>query len=654
MMKSIYRADIDGLRAVAVVPIVLLHFGVQAFAGGYVGVDIFFVISGYLITANILRDIAGGSFSFTDFYMRRLRRIGPALLTVLILSLGAGFFLLSPPDLVDLSESVGASLLSISNILFWIETGYFDSNAIFKPLLHTWSLGVEEQFYLIWPLVIVLVSTRVASRNQIWLVGILGFISLVAAQIMLGYDAAAAFYLMPFRIVEFAVGAVLAIVSRHGLLRRAGYGLSALGIVMIVGAILFYDEATPFPGVMALVPCIGAGMIIQSGPQAFVNKILSTWPVVYIGRISYSLYLVHWPIVSFYTFKVGFPTSYLEIACLIIFSVVLASLLFHFVETPFRDKRSGKFFISNKVVRWGSGIVAIAIAALSLSIGETRGWIWRLPKEMQIVIHGLSEARKAREILTRSGTCHYFSKDNSASYLADFQSCHVLENDNNIVFFGDSHAADVWASAHGAEPSMDFVQLTGGGCDLPDIRNDKNVCSPFLKQAVAWIEENAERISAVVYTQRAARLMRVEPNSGEPFAPSLELEKVLFEELSALNEVGVPVIFWGPRPELHPDIRVRVGRHMSFDALQQELDSVDYSIYHDLDRSLAKASFEAGIPYYSSYDAFCTGSSCPVLNDQGLPLIVDYGHWSPLTSIHYWQAMLNKHEQLESVLYGRN
>lgn len=652
-MKSIYRADIDGLRAVAIVPIVLLHFGLHAFAGGYVGVDVFFVISGYLITTNILCDISGKGFSLSNFYMRRLRRIGPALLTVLLLSIAGGYFFLPPSDLVDLSESVGAALLSVSNILFWLETGYFDTSSIYKPLLHTWSLGVEEQFYLIWPLVIFLVATKVSPRKQIWLVGILGIISLIAAQIMLGYDQAGAFYLMPFRVVEFVCGAVLALCSKQGLLKGSNSSVSIMGFLMIIGAVLFYDETVSFPGVTALVPCLGTALIIQSGPYALVNRVLSVRPVVFIGRISYSLYLVHWPLVSFYTYKFGFPSHYLEILSLIASSILLAILLFYFVETPCRQKAGKDFSISNKVIRRASGGAAVVLVALSLSVGETRGWKWRISEELRIADSAIAEARNLREISIRRNTCHYFSIDNQETYFSDFETCHALETENNIVFFGDSHAADVWVSAHLAEPSMNFVQLTGAGCNLPKIRNKQDTCSQFLKQAVEWLNENAERISVVVYTQRAAKLMKVEPNSGIPLGPDPELEKVLFEELSVLKERGLPIFFWGPRAELHPDIRVRLGRHTSFEALQRELASVDYSIYRALDQRLAEASSEAGIPYYSSYEAFCTGVSCPVLNDQGLPLIVDYGHWSPLTSVQYWNAMLNKYDELEGALYGK-
>ncbi|HEX7743137.1 MAG TPA: acyltransferase, partial [Sphingobium sp.] len=283
-----YRSDLDALRAIAVIGVILFHVGLKQASGGFVGVDVFFVISGFLITQLILRDLDRGSFSFVDFYQRRIRRIFPALMLMLLVCTFACALLLLPDDLRRYGQATSAASLFSSNIWFWLKTDYFDGPALFKPLLHTWSLAVEEQFYLFFPLFM----RCIWPLGRAWIPLILAgcaALSFAACLAMMRTDSSAAFYLTPFRAWELLMGSLLAtsvvpLITRP-MLREVA---AALGLAMIMVAILTYSELTKFPGVAALLPCLGAALVIHagsSGPSA-VARALSIKPLVFVGLIS--------------------------------------------------------------------------------------------------------------------------------------------------------------------------------------------------------------------------------------------------------------------------------------------------------------------------------------------------------------------------------
>ncbi|TIP84104.1 MAG: acyltransferase, partial [Mesorhizobium sp.] len=297
-----YRRDIDGLRAVAVLPVVLFHFGISAIPGGFTGVDIFFVISGYLITGSLLDDLERGQFSIISFYWRRARRILPALIFVTLLTCIAALFILLPSDLHEFSLSVIAASTFWSNIYFWKTSNYFSIDAELRPLLHTWSLSVEEQYYIFAPILMFLIYRYFAKR---WLTILLPIIlgSFVLAVMATWLAPNAGFYLLPTRVWELMLGAVLMLKRPPPLSNRflmelvglAGFGLLAIGFFAI-------SESDPFPGYNALYPCLGTALLIyvgQNSPSTTASRILEVRPLVWIGLISYSLYLVHWPINAF-------------------------------------------------------------------------------------------------------------------------------------------------------------------------------------------------------------------------------------------------------------------------------------------------------------------------------------------------------------------
>jgi peptidoglycan/LPS O-acetylase OafA/YrhL len=336
-----YRRDIDGLRAIAVLAVVLFHFGVPGITGGFVGVDVFFVISGFLITSIIWRERQAGRFSFIDFWARRARRILPALFVMIAVTLVVGWFLLAPKDYKDLGRSAHYQVTFTSNLLFSRQHGYFDSASDIKPLLHTWSLAVEEQFYIVFPLLLILLSSRLKHwRLALFAVLLASFgMSVWAVE----HQPQKAFFLLHLRAWELLAGAMLAVMPMRDWRAPAALaqGVSLGSMALILIAVLGYDATTPFPGPTALLPVLGVvGLIWANGQQhTWVSRLLSSRVMVGIGLISYSWYLWHWPVFVYANYAAVDGLSALELAGLMLLSLILGYLSWRFIETPFREKR---------------------------------------------------------------------------------------------------------------------------------------------------------------------------------------------------------------------------------------------------------------------------------------------------------------------------
>lgn len=333
-----YRPEIDGLRAIAVLPVMFFHAGFTAFGGGYVGVDVFFVISGYLITSIILSEKQAGTFSLANFYERRARRILPALFLVMAVSIPFAWLWLLPEDLKDFSASVASISVFLSNWLFYKQSSYFDADAESKPLLHTWSLAVEEQYYVLFPALIILLWKY--SRKQILpVLMLLALASLAYAQHRVLVNPSAAFFFLPARFWELLAGALLAF---HMLRNRTPHQGSQLvgiaGLALILYAVFGFDRDTPFPSLYTLVPVAGAMLVILgASPHTYAGRLLGMKPLVAVGLISYSAYLWHQPLFVYARhLSVGEPGT-LTMLGLFAASMALAYLSWRFVEKPFRN-----------------------------------------------------------------------------------------------------------------------------------------------------------------------------------------------------------------------------------------------------------------------------------------------------------------------------
>jgi peptidoglycan/LPS O-acetylase OafA/YrhL len=393
-----YRADIDGLRALAVLAVVFFHADVELFSGGFVGVDIFFVISGYLITGIIAGEIRSGQFSLLRFYERRIRRIFPALFTMIACTTVAATFLFMPAELKDYSQSLAAAALSLSNLLFWAESGYFDAPAELKPLLHTWSLAVEEQFYFLLPLLLLL-GSRFLKGRVVGLCAATATLSLLVSVWQLRADPSAAFFLLPARAWELMLGALLALglvqPVRHPVAREL---LAALGAALILWSVFVYNALTPFPGPAALLPCLGAALIIYagSGGQTAVGRLLGTPPAVFIGLISYSLYLWHWPVIVFGKYYAIKPLEPVQMAVALALSFCLAVASWRFVERPFRHSALPA---PQSARRAYAGAAALTVAAIAVGlVGHVRdGLPERLPAHVAAYAAGTEDINPARQ-----------------------------------------------------------------------------------------------------------------------------------------------------------------------------------------------------------------------------------------------------------------
>ena len=341
--------------------VLLFHVDLSWVTGGYIGVDVFFVISGYLISRNIIESLDRQRFTFKAFYLRRFRRLFPALVTTILLASCIAPAILLPEHLERFGWEAVSSFFSVSNIYFWSQSGYFDLDADLKPLLHTWSLSIEEQFYLAWPAFLVLMS-RINSRvAYCCLITTLGFVSLLAAEYFISIGKTnSAFYLLPFRVIEFVIGMSAVLIEREFSGRVFPEGsnkaefassiLTATGLSLIVYACLNYTNETPFPGVSALWPCVGTAMVILSGRNIVAKIVLHNHAATFLGKISYSIYLVHWPLIVFYKYRTAGALDAREQWVIVMVTIVLAYLMWRYVEQAFRfSQPASKRYLGQKV-----------------------------------------------------------------------------------------------------------------------------------------------------------------------------------------------------------------------------------------------------------------------------------------------------------------
>lgn len=366
-----YRPEIDGLRALAVIPVLLFHAGVPGFGGGYVGVDIFFVISGYLITGILLKDLRRGTFSLLNFYERRARRILPALYLVIFCTIPMAWLVMMPSQLKDFSQSLVAISGFAANIFFYLKSGYFEPASELNPMLHIWSLAVEEQFYFIFPLFLMLFFRR-CRRAVVPLILLLSAVSFYRSQALLATDPAGSFFLPFGRAWELMIGGLINFMPRQEDSGKFTWKLGAwLGTALIVASIVWLNEHSPFPGLLAVPSTIGAALVIYcASGSSGVGRILAFRPVVGIGLISYSTYLWHQPLFAVARMNtLGEPPLYLFFL-LIALSIGLAYLTWRFVERPFRNNKS----ISRKALAIACALAVTLVMAIGVSGHKTKGF----------------------------------------------------------------------------------------------------------------------------------------------------------------------------------------------------------------------------------------------------------------------------------------
>lgn len=431
-----YRPEIDGLRALAVLPVVLFHAGIEPFSGGYIGVDIFFVISGYLITTIILDDLHKGRFSLSRFYERRARRILPALLVVTLVCLPAAWLWLAPADLAQFSRSLVAVALFSSNILFWRESGYFDVAGELKPLLHTWSLAVEEQYYFFFPMLLLLVC-----RHRYQLVVVLALLFCASFALALWgvkHLPSASFYLLPTRAWELLIGsfAALYLIGRTqtadvGLWRRYAQEVGALiGLGLVIFAIFSFDSRTPMPGIHALLPTLGTAlMILCAHPGNSVGRLLALRGLVAVGLMSYSAYLWHQPLFAFARHRSLTEPGHALMIALALITFAAAYITWCFVEKPWRDPQR----IGRSALLATTGVAFAVLLLVGVWGHATGGFPFRFPGETLQAIHAAERSMTPESCLSDierfirpQDACVFGSADHITTALLGDSHAHAL------------------------------------------------------------------------------------------------------------------------------------------------------------------------------------------------------------------------------------
>ena len=527
-----YRPEVDGLRAVAVLPVMFFHAGFEAFGGGFVGVDVFFVISGFLITRILVDELESGRFSMAAFYERRARRIMPALFVMLVLCLPVAWALLPPSAMAAFSDSLAAVALFSSNILFWRQSGYFDTAAELKPLLHTWSLAVEEQYYILFP--IVLAAVYRFNRRLLVPLLVAGFVlSLALAEWLVHRRPGAAFFLLPTRGWELLLGALAAVLgARLQTGPTASNILSAAGLGMIAAAVFFFDRSTPTPGVQTLLPTAGAALVLlyARASGSWAGWILSRRPAVWVGLISYSAYLWHQPLLVFFRYatpgQMGLGRTWIAI----IGAIVLGYLSWRLVEMPIRNRQK---FVKRAVVALGLAGTSL-VGAVGVAGHVTAGFLDFRPADPRFVRDAaLQRDRTERQKLIRAGTCHFDENLPIADFIARWNCPSSDENlvDSRIAVFGDSHAADKVVALR--LNGVDTWQVTGAGCQVaPDfVKADRKHCLALFR----LFEAQKPKIKGVILAGR--------------FAVSELSTDYLEAVFRYWGAVGVPVLLFAPMPD---------------------------------------------------------------------------------------------------------
>jgi peptidoglycan/LPS O-acetylase OafA/YrhL len=634
-----YRPDIDGLRAVAVLSVLACHLEIFRMAGGFVGVDVFFVISGYLISSIVFSEIADSRFSILSFYERRIRRIFPALFAMLLaFSIFAILYFL-PVELVNYSKSLFAATTSISNFYFWQHSSYFDA-PLSNPLLHTWSLAVEEQFYIFFPIFLVIIRKFFPTRLRISII-VLFVASLLLSAIVVHFNRDTAFYMSYTRAWELLLGTILSLKMVPGMRALWLRNLATIiGSLMILYSVLYYTAATVFPGLSALLPCIGCALIISAGESgtSIVGYVLSLRPVVFVGLISYSLYLWHWPVIICQKMGLLFPmgsTLSHYYATLISpkgfdrivetsLSFLLAVLSWRFVERPFRK---GPLRLARRPLFVMAGaVVAIFIALSSLTIIGA-GFKGRFsPDSVQLASY-LDNKEKNGFSQMRGGTCFITGTESFKEY--DYGTClHQRTDESNYLLLGDSHSAMLLAGLSSAFPKINIMQASTGGCQ------------PFVHLSGS---SNCAKMMNYIF---------------DHYLPSHSVQALLLERRWEPNELNglaqtidwaqkhrIRIILFGPVPEYDAPL----PRLEAYSIAWNKPDLVSKHRAGDeghLDEQLQALAATWHVPYVSLYKAICSKDSCIEYSDldNKVPLMYDTNHLSATGSLLVIRRLLDRGE----------
>ncbi len=594
-----HRPDIEGLRAVAVIAVILFHLGFETVSGGFIGVDIFFVISGFLIGGIVVREVQAGQFSFGGYLFRRVKRIVPVMLLVLFSVTLAACLVLMSQELEGYAWSLGFSALFLGNFHFWLHRGAY-AESEHEVLLHMWTLGVEGQFYVLLP-VIVLGLMRFGKAG-LWPGLVL--IAFASAAVSLLYPGAS-FYMLPARLWEFLLGALIAITPLPFVQRRwARETLAIIGLGLILYAAIAFHSDTPFPGWRAAIPCLGTAAIIAAGSAgpSLVSQLLEAAPMRFVGKISYSLYLWHWPVIVL--LLLGLPAAELSAplqALALALSLGLSVLSWKFVEEPFRRGA----WPARPLLLASSSLTALLVA-ISLALSLSSGWPQRLSERGQDIASAMDYP--LRDVF-RSGECFIHHR----SQTLDETAC-LLQSKGRarILVLGDSHAAHLVPGLAASFPQSAISQVTAAGCRpvLDQPASDYPYCSALMDQAYrTWVSEYGADLVVLAGRWEERDI------------------SALGDTLAGLKAQGREVLLVGPVAEWAQFVPrlLAIGHERGMSG--ELADAMQLEERQALDQRLAILAGQTGTDYVSLHSLQCA-DTCAYFDTNGAPLIVDNSHFS--------------------------
>jgi len=603
-----WREHIDGLRAVSVLAVLFHHIDLPLVTGGYVGVDVFFVISGFLISRVIYEDILRtGSFDIVDFYERRARRILPAFCVVTAAVLVASYFLWLPDEFARLGNSILYACAFAANVYFYLSADYFAPAAETQPLLHYWSLGVEEQFYIVFPLIVIAVAKLGWLRRLGVVVLLIAVGSLALAQFYVTKQPMAAFYLAPHRAWELMAGSLLALPGFPFPKQRIVSELAAgIGIGLIALAVFSYGPQTPFPGNNAIVPVAGAALVLWSCERgsSVVGRVLSFAPLRAIGLWSYSIYMIHWPLIVFG--REAWPHGGLQLGVLVaVVSIGLGYVSYRYVETPFRRRSEGRLGI------FGASTASLALlAACGASVLVSRGFPARLPEPVRTT---LAFNRYDPTQAYRTGVCFLRPEQNWVDL--DAKNC-LQEAQPTALLWGDSFAAHLFAQLRPLIERYGLTLSQANSALCPPIIGYSSPgrpnCKAFNDDVLAWV-------------------VRVKP-SIVVLSAAWPIDKSslhrLDQTIDALKNLGLRVVMIGQSPRYGERVPNILAKRM-LRGDRNVLD-VDNNNGRDAqaDAAMRTRYLKQGVVYVSPPATFCGGHACPLADETGTPLHWDIGHFT--------------------------
>lgn len=615
-----YRPDIDGLRAIAVLAVVVFHLSESLLPGGFVGVDIFFVISGFLITRLIIKELNNtAKFSFGRFYLRRVRRLLPAMLATFLLSIVFAYALLSPQHLVDFGRSLIFAVLSFSNVYFWQSADYFDFASQSKPLLHTWSLSVEEQFYMLWPLTLLLLSKARAKWTILLFIVVVSAASLALNlywfnQILaiqnwftVGEVRSFGFYMLPFRVYEFGIGAALVFINQKQHSKALSSFAFMLGVVLITWSFFALDSHTDFPSAYALVPCMGAALMIFSGPQHLFSILVCNRVLIGIGLISYSVYLVHWPLLVFYKYQKSAPLDGFELVAIFSASILAGFVMYKFVEQPFRKPTAASAVQTNNTpFVWSALISAILVVSIGLSATFSKGWLWRYPDSL---FEQLS-----------------FSRDDYAAYFWNNIEATPEQFSNSgkakVLVIGDSMAADlinVFVESGGAkELDLSSIKIESN-CKAIFTFDQAQYQRMFTSRAAICKQEHNKVLSKLKLVREADTVILA------TYLSSQHLVKFLIESALFLKESGAKEVLILGQKDQQSDGMAFLAKM----ALKPNLHKIRTPLNanaKEINSLLLR--YAKDYRYVDLVSQFCSAQGCQRVTDDGYLIIFDGNHLS--------------------------